>query len=134
MNEALTLDAFYLNIANEARMRTAAHAERWTQAVLRTMGFNLSGSAKRDLAAALPDELRSQLTRGWKLLNVHNGQLTQGVFLKEIARRSGNTDEAYARMATTAVFHNLKLFIDDDLEREVGRSLPPAVSHLWDVA
>jgi uncharacterized protein (DUF2267 family) len=134
INEAVTLDAFYMNVANDARLPTTGHAERWTHAVLRTMGFNLSGSAKRDLAAALPDELGAQLTRGWKLINLHNPRLTQDAFLKEVARRSGNTDAAYSRKATGAVFHNLKAFLDDDMTREVNGGLPRDVAELWNAA
>lgn len=133
-NQALTLESFYLNVENDARLRTKAHAERWTNAVLRSLGFNLSGGTKHDLAEALPPELSRQLTRGWKLINFHNPRLTQEQFLKEVALRSGNTDEAYSRLATTAVFRNLKTYIDDNLEREITRSLPEDVGKLWDQA
>lgn len=130
-NQALTLQSFYQNVESDGRLRTPSHAERWTEAVLRTMGFNLTGGTKRDLAKALPEELSRQLTRGWKLINLQNPRLSQAAFLKEVALRSGNTDEDYARKATTAVFHNLKQFIDADLQRDVARSLPRAVGELW---
>ena len=133
-NQDLTLDSFYLNVENDARLPTAAHAERWTSAVLRTLGFNISGGAKRDLAKALPPELAGQLTRGWKLINLHNPRLKQNAFLKEVALRSGNTDQGYSRLATTAVFRNLKTYIDHNLEREIARSLPEDVSKLWEQA
>ncbi len=133
-NEALTLESFYLNVENDAHLRTVGHAERWTEAVLRTMGFNMGGGTKRDLAKALPDDLSRQLTRGWKLINLHNSRMTQKAFLNEVARRSGNTDSAYARMATLAVFRNLKNYVDDNLERDIARSLPKDVGQLWDEA
>jgi uncharacterized protein (DUF2267 family) len=133
-NHAVTLHSFYTNVERDARMRTLSHAERWTEAVLRTMGFNLTGGTKRALGKALPDELASQLTRGWKLINLHNPRLTQAEFFKQAALRSGNTDEDYARIATTAVFRNLKQLIDDDLKREVARSLPRDVGKLWNEA
>ncbi|MEZ4518988.1 MAG: DUF2267 domain-containing protein [Chloroflexota bacterium] len=133
-NQAMTLQSFYVNVEDDARLRTPAHAERWTEAVLRTMGFNLGGGTKKDLANALPDELAHELKRGWKLINLHNPRLSQTDFLKEVARRSGNTDKAYARTATTAVFRNLKQFLDTDLTREVARSLPKDVATLWEEA
>lgn len=130
-NQALTLQSFYLNVENDARLRSAEHAEKWTSAVLRTLGFTMKGGAKRDLAKSLPPELAGQLTRGWKLINLYNSGMTQGTFLKQVALRSGNTDEAYSRLATTAIFGNLKTYVDDNLEREVARSLPKDVAELW---
>lgn len=130
-NQALSLQSFYHHVEQDGRMRTTSHAERWTEAVLRTMGFNLTGGTKRELAKALPDELAAQLKRGWKLINLHNPRLTQPEFLKQVALRSGNTDEEYARMATTAVFRHLKQYTDADLQREVARSLPRDVGQLW---
>lgn len=133
-NQAASMQTFYQSVETQARLPTASHAERWTEAVLRTMGFNLGGGTKRELAKALPEELARQLTRGWKLINLHNPYLTQEAFLKQVALRSGNTDQDYARKATTAVFRNLKSFTDSDLQREITRSLPREVGKLWDEA
>ena len=115
-------------------LRTPQHASRLTFAVLHTLGFNLSGGVKRDLAKALPDDLGQHLTRGWRLINIRHKQLPLRDFAKDVARHNGNTDARYAESATRVVFHRLKSLIDDDLVRAVARDLSPEVRDLWNAA
>jgi hypothetical protein len=47
------------------------------------------------------------------------------------ARRSGNTDPAFAYYPILGVFGGLKQMIDEDLERKVEADLAPEVRELW---
>lgn len=122
---------YYSSILKTAHLPTEQHAIRTSAAVLRTLGFNLSGGKRRQLAKALPEELAFHLKRGWHLLRFRNRNLSLQDFLEETARRTGNTDTQYARQSTQAVFRELKSLIDQDLRREVGRDLPPEVGRFW---
>ncbi len=130
-NQVSTLDTFFTQVQHDAGLRTAEHADLWTEAVLRTLGFTLKGGAKRDLAKALPDELAAELKRGWRLINFRDPNLTEAEFVKQVAYRSGNTDGAYSRIATSAVFRNLKTLISSDASDSVADDLPEEVARLW---
>lgn len=132
--QATTSDKLYQAIMEDGNLRTTQHASRLTFAVLHTLGFNLSGGVKRDLAKALPDDLGRYLTRGWRLINIRHKQLPLRDFAKDVARHNGNTDARYAESATRVVFHRLKSLIDDDLVRAVARDLSPEVRELWNAA
>lgn len=131
---ATPIDNFYQAIMEDGNLRTPQHASRLTFAVLHTLGFNLSGGVKRELAKALPDDLGRQLKRGWRLINIRHKKLPLREFAKDVARHSGNTDAVYAESATRVVFHRLKTLIDDDLVRKVARDLSPEVRELWNAA
>jgi uncharacterized protein (DUF2267 family) len=133
-NQDVTLDGFYEFVQSDADLRTPEHARRWTHAVLRTMGFNLSGSTRKSLARALPKQLGDELSRGFKLLSFFNGRKPADEFFKEVARRSGNSDAQYARAASASVFRGLKQTLDADMSREVGNALPKEVGRIWDGA
>lgn len=130
----MTLDSFYTAVMEKGNMRTADHAARTSSAVLHSLGFNLSGGVKRELARALPAELARELTRGWRLIHFRNTRLPLEKFAADVALHSGNTDPLYARMATAAVFSQLKRLIDDDLNRRVAKDLSPEVRNLWNAA
>ncbi len=132
--QTMTLDAYYREVMHGAKSRTVEHAARLSHAVLHVLGFNLSGSIKRKLARALPQPLGRELTRGWRLINVRDRRLSRYKFLKDVGLHSGNTDPQYAALATTAVFRQLKQFIDGDLSREVAKDLSPEVRELWNAA
>jgi uncharacterized protein (DUF2267 family) len=51
-----------------------------------------------------------------------------------VARRSGNTDAQFARFPILAVFGGVKQMINQDLQREVAKSLAPEVRELWEQA
>lgn len=133
-NQTLSLDSFYRAIMQKGNLRTPDHASRLTFAVLHTLGFNISGGTKKELARALPDELARDLTRGWRLINVRSSRLPLEKFMKDVARHNGNTDPKNAERATKVVFGELKQLIDDDLTREVARDLSPEVRAFWNAA
>ncbi len=115
-------------------MPTTAHAVRTTSAVLRALGFNLSGSVKRKLAKALPEALARELTRGWRLINIRQRKLPLQDFLKDIALNSGNTDPQYAEYYVAAVFRAMKQHIDAKTSRAVARDLSPEIRDFWNAA
>lgn len=128
---AIDLDAFYQSMMQAGNLRTPKHASRLTFAVLHTLGFNLSGSVKRDLAKSLPEDLAKSLTRGWRLINIRHKNLSLHDFAKDVARNSGNTDAAVAETRTRLVFHQIKKLLDGNLIHEVGRDLSPEVRDAW---
>jgi uncharacterized protein (DUF2267 family) len=134
MSDQMALDNYYTAIMQQGKLRTPAHATRLSRAVLRTLGFNLSGSVKKKLGRALPADLAHELRRGWRLLHLRDRKLPLHKFLKDVALHSGNTDPQYARMATAAVFRQIKRLIDADLSRTVARDLSPEVRELWNSA
>lgn len=133
-NEVVALNSYYQGIMQAGKLRTIDHAARLSNAVLRTLGFNLSRNNKQKLAKALPDELSRALTRGWHLIHIRDKKITLDEFVKKISLRSGNTDPYYGEMATAAVFRNLKQYIDYDLQHAISRDLSPEVRRLWDSA
>lgn len=133
-NETTPIDGFYHAVMRNGNLRTPSHASRLTFAVLHTLGFNLSGGVKKQLAKALPSELARDLTRGWRLINIRSKNLSLGRFSKDVARHSGNTDPDNAENATKVVFHQIKQIIDRDLSRDVARDLSPEVREFWNAA
>lgn len=133
-HQTITSESFYQTIMQQGNLRTPKHAARLTFAVLHTLGFNLSGRVKRELADALPDEMAKDLTRGWRLINIRHSKLSVHDFAKDVARHSGNTDPQYAQSATKVVFKQIKKIIDDDLVRAVARDLSPDVRDFWNAA
>lgn len=133
-NQTMTLDNYYNEIMQRGKLRTPVHAARLSTAVLHTLGFNLSGGVKKDLARALPPDLARDLTRGWRLIHFRDRNVTLHNFAKDVARHSGNTDPQYAQMATMAVFHQIKQLVDADLSHEVAKDMSPEVREFWNAA
>ena len=129
-----SLESFYEIVRSRGNLRTETHAQRWTSAVLRSLALNLGRVARNDLSQALPEPLRDQLKRQFWLLHFRDRSLTQHEFLQQVARRSGNTDPQFSRLATSGVFAGLKSLIDSDVSDEVADSLSPEVSALWQSA
>jgi uncharacterized protein (DUF2267 family) len=125
------IQQYYGSVMKQANLRTIRHAETWSEAVLRTLGFYLDRGTKRKLARALPDPLAHDLTRGFWLLHFRNPKMTSREFLRRVALRSGNTDAQYARVPTRAVFGQIKQMVDDELSQHVADSLSPEVGELW---
>lgn len=128
------LDVYYQHIQDNGYLRTQQAAQRWSKAVLWTLGLNLDRRTKKRLAETLPDELATNLTRAFWLLNFRDKSKTQETFLKEIAKRSGNTDAEFARHPTMAIFHEVKGYAGEDLSDDVADSLAPDISALWQQA
>ena len=131
MEENKQLMSFYQYVQENGKLRTVAHAQRWADGVLRTLGICLDRGTKKKLAAALPDELASSLTRVFWLLHFRDPHLGKEQFQRMAARRSGNTDAAFAYYPTLAVFGGIKRIVNDEVQREVAENLAPEISELW---
>jgi uncharacterized protein (DUF2267 family) len=131
MAENEKLNGFYEHVQQTGKLRTLPHARRWSDGILRTLGFTLDRRTKKALAKALPEELAHSLTRVFWLVHFRNQNLSQDEFQKMSARRSGNTDAAFAYYPILAVFSGLKQMIDSDLDKQVANALPPEISKLW---
>ncbi|MCA9962677.1 MAG: DUF2267 domain-containing protein [Anaerolineales bacterium] len=131
MANGTDLQSYFTQVQTMGSLRTEMHAKRWSTAVLKTLGFNLDGRTKKQLAKALPEELGVDVTRVFWLLHFQDKTLSQQEFLNQVSRRSGNTDWQFAKIPTTAVFRSVKKMIDKDLSDAIADSLSPEVSALW---
>lgn len=125
------LSDFFLYIRDAGKLRSLAHAQQWTRAILRTLGINLDRGTKKKLAKALPTELANELTRVFWLAHFRNSCMSEHEFLNQVSRRSGNTDPSFARYPTTAVFHQIKAIAGKDLADQVAKTLSPDVRQMW---
>lgn len=128
------LQEYYQHVQTMGKLRTLPHARRWSTAVLQTLGLNLDGRTKQQLAKALPEELGEALTRVFWLLHFRNTNLSSHDFQAQVARRSGNTDPFFARYPILAVFRGVKSMIDPELSKKVANTLSPEVRELWEKA
>jgi uncharacterized protein (DUF2267 family) len=133
-HSSTTLEQYYQGIEVQSNQRTPEHAVRVSDAVLRILGFNLSGGVKRKLVNSLPEELGRKLRRGWRLIHFRNRNITLKQFSKDVSLHTGNTDPQFAETTTRAVFQNLKQLIDDDLNREIAKDLSPELRRAWNTA
>ncbi len=129
-----TLDSYYDYVQKNGKLRTFGHAQRWSTAVLKTLGFNLDKRTKKALAQALPDPLANDLTRVFWLVHFQNKNLTAAEFYDQAARRSGNTDTDFARHPTKAVFAGIKSLINSQLNQQVAEALSPEMRAVWEQA
>ena len=72
------LTNYYQNVQQNGSLLTADHAQRWSKAVLWSLGLNLDRKTKKELAKTLPDELAGFLTRAFWLLHFRDKQKKQG--------------------------------------------------------
>lgn len=128
------LTTYYEQVKNAGKLRTVAHAQRWSQGILQILGFHLDGGTKKALAKALPAELGNAVTRIFWLLHFKESNLSALKFQKQVANRCGATDAQYARLPILAVFHQVKGLINHDLATQVAKSLSPEVRQLWESA
>ena len=128
------LTSYYQTVQNKGSLRTPAHARRWSTAVLKTLGFNLDGKTKKQLAKALPDELGNDIKRVFWLLHFRDANLSSHEFQNEVSRRSGNSDPQFAKTPILAVFHGVKALVDNSVQQAVADSLAPEVRELWEKA
>ena len=133
-NENDKLIDYFTYIQKAGKLRTPSHAQRWSRAVLKTLGINLDRSTKKKLAKALPAELANDLTRVFWLVHFQNSGLTQYDFLNQVSRRAGNTDPDFARYPTTAVFHQIKAIVGKDMTSQVAKTLSPEMRQMWEEA
>jgi uncharacterized protein (DUF2267 family) len=131
MAQAKDLSGYYELVQQKGKLRSRDHAKRWSSAVLNSLGFALDRGTKQKLAAALPPDLEQPLTRMFWLLHFRNASLSTEAFLKQVSRRSGNTDTHFARYPTLAVFAALKELVNPELNDHIAEALPPEVSQLW---
>lgn len=125
------LNTYYDLVQTNGSLRTRDHAERWSLAVLQTLGLNLDRGAKRSLADALPKELGEQLNDVWWLIHFRNTDMSLQEFQERVGRRAGNTDIRFARIPTTAVFGALQTIVKASVADEVSNSLSPELKALW---
>ncbi|MFN2208156.1 MAG: DUF2267 domain-containing protein, partial [Candidatus Promineifilaceae bacterium] len=102
--------------------------------VLRALGINLDGRTKKRLAKTLPEALAYDLNRKWLLLQFRDKNKSRDVFLKEVARMSGNTDADFAVHPTRAVFHEVKAYAGEEVSNDVADALAPEIGELWQQA
>ena len=136
MNSVMTanLNQFYQSVSAQAYIPTAELSQRWTTAVLQTLGFHLPRGVKRPLAKALPPELSGDVGKIFWLLHFRDPHLTAKDFQKQVAKRAGHTDAVYARFPIVAVFAAVKGQIDSQLSQKIGEALSPEVAALWQEA
>jgi uncharacterized protein (DUF2267 family) len=128
------LSGYYQTIRQNGHLPTVAVAQRWNEAVLRTLGLNLDRKTKKKLGKALPEELAYYLNRTFWLLHFRDRHKSNEEFLKEVARRSGSSDPAFAHIPTEAVFHQIKAVAGEDVSDAVADTLAPELSELWQQA
>ena len=125
------LTNYYQTIKEIGHLPTIDHAQRWSTAVLKTLGLNLDRKTKKKLARVLPEELSKDLTRMFWLINFRDQTMSQADFQFEVSKRSGNSDHQFARFPIKGVFHGVKTMIDDDTNQAVIDSLAPEISDMW---
>jgi uncharacterized protein (DUF2267 family) len=128
------LTQFYQSVSQQAYIPTEELSQRWTTAVLQTLGFHLPRRVKRALAKALPAELSGDVTRIFWLLHFRDPHLTAKEFQKQVSKRAGHSDAVYARFPITAVFATIKQQLDAQLNQQIGDALSPEVQALWEEA
>jgi uncharacterized protein (DUF2267 family) len=134
MTQSTQLSNFYKHVQTTGQLRTPAHAERWTRAVLQTLGMQLPRRIKRTLAKALPEDLADDLTSIFWLLHFRNHNMPLLEFQTRVGLRAGNTDKQFAYYPTVAVFAGLHKLINADIARQVADALSPELHDAWQQA
>jgi uncharacterized protein (DUF2267 family) len=127
----MDLDTYYQYICDASKLRTPAHAHRWSDGILRTLGTALNRKTKKALAKQLPDELAQSLTDVFWLLHFRDPDLSRDDFFQRAARRSGNSNAEFAARPTIAVFTGLRYFISPEIDQEVSEDLSPELREYW---
>jgi uncharacterized protein (DUF2267 family) len=129
-----TDDDFFNYVKTEGKLRTAAHARRWTRGTLNMLGVNVDRGVKKDLAKALPKEMSAWLTGVFWLAFFRNTNISSYEFQNRVARRSGNSDPQFAYYPVKAVFGGLKGLLKNDVSQKVADNLAPELREIWDKA
>ena len=125
------MDDFYQQVQENGKLPTKEHAQRWTHAVLNTLGFNLDRRTKKALANELPEDLGKAVGKVFFLAHFRDNTLSGEAFRKAVARRSGNSDAQFAYYPTVAVFKAVQGVISRDLSQKIAETLSPEVKALW---
>ncbi len=133
-NTTNNLTDYYATVQQTGQLRTVAHAQRWSRAVLNTLGLALDRRTKKKLSKALPEELAGDLTRVFWLAHFRNSGMSQYDFFNQVSRRGGNSDPDFARYPTTAVFNQLKTLTSQEVNNQVAKALSPDMRQLWEEA
>ena len=129
------LNAFYTYVLEHGKLRTDDHARRWTVGTLNMLGVNLKRSLKKELAAALPQELSRSLTGVFWLASFRNTNMPAHEFNNRVARRSrASSDPDFAPFPVQAVFGALKRMIGAEMSRKIEADLAPEIGQMWDAA
>lgn len=131
---ATDITSFYNIVQSTGKLRSAQHAQRWTHAILQTLGLNLSKPAKKALKEALPEELAQSVSDVWWLFNFRDEAITVSYFQERVGRRAGNTDISFAIHPIKAVFGAIRNLISSDVALTVAASLSPELRDLWNSA
>jgi uncharacterized protein (DUF2267 family) len=130
-NDAEVQD-YYEHVQHEGKLLSYELAQRWSTGVLKTLGFQLSGRTKRALGKMLPEPLCDDLKDVFFLLHFRDPSLSQQVFQKQVAMRSGNTNAEFARFPILAVFSGIRRFTNSKLDKRIGEALSPEIQKLWE--
>ncbi len=125
------LTQYYKTIQANGKLIAPVHAQRWSSALLKTLGLNINKGTKKSLANALPEPLGNDLTRVFWLANFRNTNMTAYEFQELVARRSGNSDPNFAKRPIIAIFGALKQIIDTQMSDQVADDLSPELRDLW---
>ncbi len=128
------LNSFYSTVQSVGNLRTEDHAKRWTQAVMQTLGLNISGSAKKKLKNALPKGIGDHLSDVFWLFNFRNTNMTASYFQERVGRRAGNTDREFAKFPTLGVFAAIQEIVSENVSQSVAKSLSPELKEMWEKA
>jgi uncharacterized protein (DUF2267 family) len=125
------LTNYYTTIQQIGHLRTPEHAQRWSAAILKTLGLSLDRKTQKKLAKALPEPLSTEASRFIWILHFRDKTKTRQEFQDEVARRSGNSDPTFAQHPIQGAFHGLKQIIDNDTRQAIANSLAPEISKMW---
>ena len=128
------LTQFYNHVESAGKLRTPMHAKRYSRAVLQTFGLNLPRALKKELANAIPEQLGKDLYGVFWLAHFRDTNYSAAEFQERVARRSGNTDKAFARYPILAVFGGLQTLIDKNLSDKIADNISPDLKELWQSA
>ncbi len=128
------LEGYYASVVAQGALRSETHAHHWSRGTLNMLGVNLSRAVKKELAAALPEPLKSELTKVFWLAYFRDSNLSAYEFQNRVARRAGNTDAQFARIPITAVFGAVQQLISREVSQKVADDLSPELRALWEKA
>lgn len=132
--EINNLDDFYNYVKVIGKLRTVDHAKKWTRGTLNMLGVNVDKTIKKELGDKLPEELETWLKGVFWPLHFRNTNISSYEFQNRVARRSGNSDAAFAYYPVKAVFGGLQGLVNDSTADRVAGSLSPELKEIWENA
>jgi uncharacterized protein (DUF2267 family) len=134
MAQSEQLTRFWQQVAQWGQLRSADHAQRWSHAVLQTLGTTLPRRLRRTLARTLPEGLGHSVTDVFWLLHFPDTNMPALEFQRRVALRAGNTDLYFARIPAVAVFAALQPLLTGELRESLADALSPELRTLWQEA